>query len=70
MASAQKKYLFIYFLKYIYTGCIHISKDAIFKICALSYIQCYTGGGPRVVVSTAAFHAFHEFGARFPVSAV
>ena len=25
------------------------------------------GGGPRVVVSTAAFH---EFGVRFPVSAV
>ena len=28
------------------------------------------GGGPRVVVSTAAFHAFHEFGVRFPVPAV
>ena len=28
------------------------------------------GGGPRVVVSTAAFHAFHVFGVRFPVLAV
>ena len=27
----------------------------------------FLGGGPRVVVSTAAFH---EFGVRFPVSAV
>ena len=31
--------IFINLLKYIYTGCIHISKDAIFKICALSYIH-------------------------------
>ena len=29
----------IYLLKYIYTGCIHISKDAMFKICAL---LCYS----------------------------
>ena len=32
------QYLIIYLLKDIYTGCIHISKDTIFKICALSYI--------------------------------
>ena len=33
-------YLFnTYLLKYIYTGCLHISNDAILKICALSYIQ-------------------------------
>ena len=30
-------------------------------------MQGHLGGGPRVVVSTAAFH---EFGVRFPVSAV
>ena len=36
-------YYFIYYLfKYIYTGCIHICKDAIFRICALSYIQYNT----------------------------
>ena len=33
-------YLFvIYLLKYNYTGCIHISKEAVLKIYALSYIQ-------------------------------
>ena len=30
-------------------------------------VEHNVGGGPRVVVSTAAFHA--EFGVRFPVSA-
>ena len=33
--------LFIYLLKYIYTGCMCIRKDAILKICALLFVYIY-----------------------------
>ena len=39
--TIQYNTILYYLLKYIYTGCIHIRKDVIFKICTLLYIQQY-----------------------------
>ena len=38
-SSLDYYYLVIYLFEYIYTGCVHTSRDAIFKISALLYIK-------------------------------
>ena len=49
-------------------GAPKLSIHSVNILCLVGYSVNEVCGGPRVVVSTAAFHV--EFGARFPVSAV